>query len=127
MTLDDAINILKQYVDYDNPDVPDFYTMEEAIKVIIKALEQEPCEDAISRQAVMDCFKKWQPYMATRLWDFEQELSALPSVQPQEPKTGHWIDNKARTNLCNCSECGALSKAYSKYCPNCGAKMKEGD
>jgi hypothetical protein len=42
----------------------------------------------------------------------------------QEPKTGHWIDNKARTNLCNCSECGALSKAYSKYCPNCGAKMQ---
>jgi len=34
----------------------------------------------ISRQAVMDCFKKWQPYMATRLWDFEQELSKLPSV-----------------------------------------------
>jgi len=42
----------------------------------------------------------------------------------QEPKTGYWIDNKARTNLCNCSECGALSKAYSKYCPNCGAKME---
>lgn len=42
MTIDEAINILKQYVDYDNPDVPDFYTMEEAIKVIIKALEQEP-------------------------------------------------------------------------------------
>ena len=46
MTIDEAINILKQYVDYDNPDVPDFYTMEEAIKVIIEALEQEPCKDA---------------------------------------------------------------------------------
>jgi hypothetical protein len=45
MTIDEAINILKQYVDYDNPDVPDFYTMEEAIKVIIEALEQEPCDD----------------------------------------------------------------------------------
>ena len=42
----------------------------------------------------------------------------------EEPKTGHWIDNKARKDLCNCSECGALSKAYSRYCPNCGAKMK---
>ncbi len=41
-------------------------------------------EDLISRQAVMDCFKKWQPYMATRLWDFEQELSKLPSIE-QEP------------------------------------------
>ena len=42
MTIDEAISILKQYVDYDNPDVPDFYTMEEAIKVIIEVLEQEP-------------------------------------------------------------------------------------
>ena len=44
-------------------------------------------DDLIRRQAVMYCFKKWQPYMATRLWDFEQELSALPSVNQQEPKT----------------------------------------
>jgi len=41
-------------------------------------------EDCISRQAVMDCFKKWQPYMATRLWDFEKELSALPPVTPKQ-------------------------------------------
>lgn len=43
--------------------------------------------DAISRQAVMDCFKKYQPYMATRLFDFEKELSDLPSVTPQPKKT----------------------------------------
>ena len=42
--------------------------------------------DLISRQAVMDCFKKWQPYMATRLFEFEMELSALPSVTPQPEK-----------------------------------------
>ena len=36
--------------------------------------------DLISRQAVMDCFKKWQPYMATRLHEFEKELSELLSV-----------------------------------------------
>lgn len=48
-----------------------------------------PCEDAISRQAVMDCFKKWQPYMATRILDFEKELSTLPSASTE--KTGRWI------------------------------------
>lgn len=42
----------------------------------------------------------------------------------QEQKTGHWIDNKVQTKLCNCSECNALSKAYTKYCPHCGAKME---
>ena len=45
MTIDEAISLLKQYIDYNNPDVPDFYTMEEACKVVIKALEQDPCEN----------------------------------------------------------------------------------
>lgn len=56
-----------------------------ALDMAIQALEQDPCEDMISRRAVMDCFKKWQPYMATRLHEFEKELSALPPVAP-EPK-----------------------------------------
>lgn len=42
----------------------------------------------------------------------------------EKQKTGHWIDNKVQTKLCNCSECYALSKVYSNYCPNCGAKME---
>lgn len=58
----------------------------------VKRYRIEPCEDAISRQAVMDCFKKWQPYLATRIWSFEQELSALPSVNPQEPKAGQELE-----------------------------------
>ena len=45
MTREEAISILKQYIDYNNPDVPDFYTMEEAIEVVIKALEQEPRDE----------------------------------------------------------------------------------
>ena len=82
----------------------------------------------ISRQAVMDCFKKWQPYMATRLWDFEQELSALQPINPQEQRTGHWIDG-------HCSICGCDAPSYiidwkwqkdmeANYCPNCGVKME---
>ena len=56
--------------------------------------------DLISRQAVTNCFKKWQPYMATRLYDFEQELFELPSVQPKQkwipvserlPEDGHSV------------------------------------
>ena len=53
----------------------------------------EPCKDSISRDAVMKCFKKWQPYMATRLLNYEQELSKLPSVTPQQTR---WIPIKTR-------------------------------
>lgn len=63
--------------------VEGYWAILERMKKLPSVNQQEPCEDAISRQAVMDCFKKWQPYMATRLWDFEQELSALPSINPQ--------------------------------------------
>ena len=88
------------------------------------APKAEPCEDAISRQAVMDCFKKWQPYMATRLWDFEQELSRLPSITPKQ-RTGHWVDTGSGQE---CSECHEIQYGYDNYrfyCPNCGAKMEE--
>jgi len=89
MTLDEAINILKQYVDYDNPDVPDFYTMEEAIEVVIKALEQQPCEDAISRTAVLELVADYDLSMGQVV----KGIHALPSVSPM-PKMGKCKDCK---------------------------------
>lgn len=78
-------------------------------------------DELINKQSVMDCFKKWRPYMATKLWDFEQELSAIPSVKSQE-KTGHWIQENS---VLRCSICDVGVARYDKYsyCPNCGAKM----
>ena len=49
-------------------------------------------------------------------------IKALPSVTPQEPKTGHWIDCK---DWYECSECGESHSYCHKYCPYCGAKMVE--
>ena len=104
---------------------------QEFCEFILKLLEQETCEDSISRQAVMNCFKKWQPYMATRLFGFEKELSSLPPVTPK-PKTGHWNTYELAQGGINekwleCSEC-MWSNALvipRKYCPNCGARMME--
>lgn len=86
------------------------------------------CGDAISRQAVMDYFRKWQPYMATRLWDFEQELSELPSVSPQQ-RTGRWIaveNDEMKIAGYYCSECDLPMETenQTRFCPNCGAKME---
>ena len=60
------------------------------------------------------------------------------SVKPQEPKTGHWIEDTNGTYTDNhdtweCSECGnaqILLEGTPKdndynYCPNCGARMVE--
>ena len=104
-----------------------------------KALEQEPCGDAISRQAVLEGLANIakakaksdaQKSMMGRAMFFVEQL---PYVNPQEPKTGHWI--KIRDCYGNhhftCSECGNdIATQYAdnwedKYCPNCGAKMED--
>lgn len=65
-----------------------FYTLNEyhtALDIAIKALEQEPCNDVISRQAVLDVIDR-----ELFKWDVMSEVRQMPSVTPQT-KTGHWI------------------------------------
>ena len=90
MKIDEAISLLKQYIDYNNPDIPDFYTMEEACKVVIKVLEQEPCDDAVDRQVVIDAIDDdnrngHYSCFATNNDEecFKQIIRDLPSVTPQ--------------------------------------------
>lgn len=53
-------------------------------------------------------------------------LKHIPSVTPQEPKTGHWILRPHIYGVAFCSECGfELKINNTNYCPNCGAKMVE--
>lgn len=112
----------------------------QAFKMAINALEQEPCEDAISRQAVLEIHSKYGEYMgATKFWEFRDSIRELPLVKPQEPKTGHWIDAKVGkmfpSNDYKCSECGNIldfdgvncGRGDANFCPNCGAEMKEGE
>ena len=88
----------------------------------IKALEQEPCEDAISRkQAVYITSGFCHPA------NVADELAKLPSVTPKQ-RTGHWIKS-ANGYFAECDKCG-LHGDYGTfkhwhYCPNCGAKMEE--
>ena len=130
MTNKEAINFLQSKIDLIDKYYPDVKDYREALVIAIEALEQKPCEDCISRQAVLDCFKKWQPYMATRLLDFEKELSELPPVTPR-PRAGHWIvdvdrwgDIVTTVNGYRCSECNNFNTDRDNYCPNCGAKME---
>lgn len=110
-----------------------------SLDMAIKALEQEPCEDCISRQATIK-------YLCTNMnWydedgetaDDEEKLNAItdlvngvPSVTPQ-PKIGHWkrisIDKYVQHAMAyyKCSVCDKDIIGTHNYCPNCGAKMSE--
>lgn len=106
----------------------------ENLEEIAKALEQEPCEDAVSREAVEDIVM-WYDGQGEML----DEIQKLPSVQPKS-KTGHWewvqYDYNPKLGNWHCSECRCVvvecvdknekgGIPLYKYCPNCGAKMIE--
>lgn len=123
-----------------------------AIKMAIEALEQQPCEDCISRKAVNDFIRslsKW--YVKSEDGKFINYgllyddvmfgIDQLPSTTPKE-KTGKWIDEADREyahfgqHIYKCSECGKRAEYFvggtgvwwdrikPNFCPNCGAKME---
>lgn len=97
----------------------------------------QPCEEAISRQAVLDALyalcdtgetlkeNPWRdnPYIDAVIETIEE----LPSVTPQ-PQTGYWewmTEDKYRCSNCNyetrVDEC--MNKPMYDFCPFCGVKM----
>lgn len=127
MKTDEAISILKQYTDYNNPDIPDFYTMEEACKVVIEALEQETCEDCISREATIKTISEWffsKEFRFTNASEYlRKRLDKLPSVTPQQ-KMGRWIEHFDESGKWyECDQCHTDWGGSVNYCPACGAKM----
>ena len=96
---------------------------------IIKALEQEPSGDLISRQDAIDAI--WDGInMDIYTREVKETLEELPSVK-QEPKTGHWITvemtqgDGCRYTVTYCSECDEDVDYRTDYCPNCGCRMVE--
>ena len=89
----------------------------DACNIAIKALEQESCEDAISRQAVLDMMN---------YGILEDNIKTMPSVTPQ-PKMGRWWERNTYPQECRCWDCSECQETVSErtnYCPNCGAKME---
>ena len=122
------------------------YNDGERFKEYIKNLPSvtpQPCNDAVSRKDVVKILGRIeQRVFDGEGFDYEEaraEIDDLPSVTPQEPKTGHWIfigeENEEETmagNFCYvCSECGFSDvhgkTTYVPYCWQCGAKMAESE
>ena len=99
--------------------------------------EQEPCDDCISRKAVLDAIdahKYSDSFCEEHNIDWSINLgmvhilvNELPSVTPQQ-KIGRWISNAEddlKISEYTCSNCKGLSDEDSDFCPKCGAKMVE--
>ena len=121
MTREEAIKELS-YIADEMPSM-ECADWKEAIDMAIKSLEQEPCEDCVSRADVKTFLDKYN-FVSYDYTD-EDFVKALPPVYPKA-KVGKWIESHIPESvLVECSECGFSCGAPSfNYCPMCGAKME---
>ena len=115
------------------------YTSKDGTKMrdAIEILEQEQCNDVISRQAVLNTLDSTDKFLdETRTVEsyktlLEECYKNLPSVTPTRKK-GKWEYSGSYDveGMLYCSCCKHeidVSEGYFKYCPNCGCKMSEGE
>ena len=87
--------------------------------------------DCISRIETIDYLCKHCPDDGECFKDCDEikHLRQMPSVTPQEPKTGHWVKIKPyplQMHDYECSECGHETDDNTEsYCSDCGARMIE--
>lgn len=86
-------------------------------------------DDLISRQALLDAFgfsektRKYggddSGYETLLRYEVQDIIEDAPTAYPKKGKWKHISDLNFM-----CSECGWIEK-WSRYCPNCGARMEE--
>lgn len=153
MTIEEAIKWLNVEASYIEEDIGNGKEILEAYDMAIKALEQQPCEDCISRESLRRKLQARHDFFINAYGGFSNlpqndkprvdeitNCTAMvvnePSVTPQ-PKTGRWewVQYDSNPNIGNwhCSECrtivpympeNAKHTPIRKWCPNCGAKME---
>ena len=141
MTNEETREVLQEQIDkygqeYDEKGI-------EALNVAIKVLDQQPCEDCISREDILDAIETWDkfgvnaeqklirwqdhyvPYV--HLDDVRNAIANMLSVTPQRLK-GKWVSaehfDEIYGKAYDCSNCGHGVIGTPNYCPNCGADMR---
>ena len=122
MTKEEAIKELSYIID----EMPSMECADwiEAISMGIKALNQEPCEDCISREFLLKCIET----------DFRTKkipvpsyiigiIKSAPPVNPTE-KTARWVSMGDFECYCSNCHCWCYKRNKTRYCSYCGAKME---
>lgn len=132
MTKEEAKQIFlnRGFVEVDGGNIFDGDKWRESCRVISEWLEQEPCEDAVSRAEVLNLVR----YNAFHVKSQMKAIENMPSVTPAR-KTGKWVKHDTGHSIYyDCSLCSCVAPCtetadkilwkLSNYCPNCGAEME---
>ena len=152
MTIDESIEFGKTCLEIID-DCKDSRTYD-FFQTAIKILEQEPCENCVSRESVDTLVDElaraisdercFMPKRGRETGEIMSDMLHLPSVYPK-PKTGHNCNKDyADCDQFVCSECGIELQDWHKvvrddeyddisyqeyafrFCPSCGCEIKEG-
>lgn len=87
--------------------------------------------DLISRQAAIELWEQYHPYIAVKACEYGKRLRSLPSAE----RRGRWVKGdemadyprvpyKPWETYCSC--CGGIKEQINdNFCGNCGASMYE--
>lgn len=133
MTKEETVkNLLTELIDMiDNGSQRDLDRADEIGASIIKLFKQEPCTDAVSREAVLNAICD---YVALEEYEdkshtftirpLTKRIKQLPSVTQ---KSGEWIKDECGNVIC--SECKRFRRdcryGHTNYCNHCGCRMFE--
>lgn len=97
-------------------------------------------KEYIEREALIDFCKKiiherWNETTAPVSWshayaDFIDDINNQPTADVAPIKHSEWEEIRDAYRQLEgwmCKKCGRETKAKENYCPNCGAKMDEGE
>lgn len=96
----DALEILDKYAEQEpkycdrNICIKNEYNGIECDECIVNKAEQEPCDDAVSRQAVLQAVSEGCFELRGVYGRCEELINALPSVRPQEPQESDEISER---------------------------------
>jgi len=136
MTIEEAkaVFLNRGYVEVEGGTIYDADKWRESCRVISEWLEQEPCEDAISRQAVLEHREILRDEQGTGYQAVKTKyIRQLPPIKPQEPKTviysgDGYADGEMVYDMAECPNCGYEYEDGDKdwglsFCPSCGQKL----
>ena len=135
MTIDEALEIIGKAQLSSKYTSTEIFQVKRAFQHIKSVLEQQPCEDCISREAVEKITWEEPSYddALNVLTEVRDKVRALPSVTPSRPKGKwiHWTDDYK--DYVTCPSCGygeegeVLLADKTPFCPICGEDLRGED